>query len=289
MSRLLTHRLAPLIVLILGGIAIGFAPIFVRLAEVGPAAAAFWRMALAAPILVIMIRPAAADWQMANTAGLKFAALAGLVFACDLSFWHWSIKLTSVANATALANLAPVVVTALAWLLFREKPSRAFLLALVMAVSGGLIMAAANPHGEGRLLGDILGVTTCLWYGSYFIAMKAARSRVPTSLAMLVSTLVCAAVLLPIALILREPLLPASLNGWLACLGLALIVHVGGQGAISWSLGHLPTALTALVVLIQPVVAGALAWVLFGEALTALQIAGGALALGGVVIAQMKK
>ncbi len=289
MSPLFAHRLAPLVVLILGGIAIGFAPIFVRLAEVGPAAAAFWRMALAVPLLLAMIRPKAADWRTADRSGLKFAALAGLVFACDLSFWHWSIKLTSVANATALANLAPVVVTAFAWLLFQEKPSRTFVLALGMAVGGGLIMAAANPHGEGRLLGDILGVTTCLWYGSYFIAMKAARSRVSTSIAMLASTMVCAVVLLPIAVILREPLLPATLQGWLACLGLALIVHVGGQGAISWSLGQLPTALTALIVLIQPVVAGALAWVLFGEALTALQIAGGALALSGVVVGQMKK
>ena len=97
---------APLLILILGGMAIGLAPIFVRLAEVGPAAAAFWRMALAVPILAVFARNAPSASPDTRRAGLRFAVLAGAVFAADLTVWHWSITLTSVANATALANLA---------------------------------------------------------------------------------------------------------------------------------------------------------------------------------------
>ena len=115
-------RAAAMAALVFGAVAIGFAPIFVRLTETGPVAAGFWRLALALPLLA----PFAFGAPDGGRAGPPDRAilLAGVFFACDLAFWHYSIVLTSVANATVLANLTPIVVTVAGWWLFRERPAR---------------------------------------------------------------------------------------------------------------------------------------------------------------------
>jgi drug/metabolite transporter (DMT)-like permease len=100
-----SQRLA-LPALIVGGIAIGFSPIFVRLSELGPVATGFYRLFLALPLLWLWMRweGRAGEQDRANWLPL---AVPGLLFAGDIFFWHWSITYTTVANATLFANLAP--------------------------------------------------------------------------------------------------------------------------------------------------------------------------------------
>jgi len=276
-------RALPFIALVLGACAIGFVPNLVRLADTGPAAAGFWRMALSLPLLLpMMLRDGKGLTLRPSSASL----LAGLFFAGDLAFWHYGIRHTSVANATVLANLSPVVVTAVAWFAFRERPGRIFLAGLALALAGAWTMAAgARAGSSGALLGDLLSLTTAFWYALYFIAMRRARQGEGASRAMFWSSMATAPVMLIVALVMREPILPASALGWLACIGLA-VAHVAGQGSIAWALGRLPASIASVVVLAQPVVAAIVAWFLFHEGLTPLQMAGGVLTLVGVVIAQ---
>jgi drug/metabolite transporter (DMT)-like permease len=276
-------RALPFIALVLGACAIGFVPNLVRLADTGPAAAGFWRMALSLPILLpMMLRDGRGLTLRPSSASL----LAGLFFAGDLAFWHYGIRYTSVANATVLANLSPVVVTAVAWFAFRERPGRIFLAGLAVALAGAWTMAAgARAGSSGALLGDLLSLTTAVWYALYFIAMRRARQGEGASRAMFWSSMATAPVMLAVAVALGEPLIPASTLGWLACVGLA-VAHVAGQGSIARALGRLPASIASVVVLAQPVVAAIVAGFLFQEALTPLQMAGGVLTLIGVVIAQ---
>ena len=67
---------------------------------------------------------------------LRLAA-AGLFFAGDLSVWHWSLRLTSVANSTLLVNYAPLWVTFAGWWLFKDRIKKLFLAGLVSALLGG--------------------------------------------------------------------------------------------------------------------------------------------------------
>lgn len=277
------ERLKALVVLMAGAAIIGAAPILVRLADAGPAAAGFWRQAFALPLLALIVSRQAGGASRPSRAGLW----AGAMFALDLAFWHYSLAFTSVANATVLTNLTPVVVTAFAWLVFKEQPRRLFLLAVAIAVAGAWIMAAAKggTPGKAPLLGDALAIATTLWYALYMIAVAQARRAEGAIRVMFWSTLVSAPLLLIAALAMGERVTPGSAGGWAACLGLAL-VHVAGQGAIAWSLGRLPAAIASVVVLIQPVVATLLGWVLFSEALGAWQTVGAVLALSGIVLAQ---
>lgn len=276
----------PLGALVFGALVIGFTPILVRLADCGPAAAGFWRLTFAAPLLAVMAggRGGAVAVGRPSPAML----LAGIAFALDLLCWHYGIRYTSVANATVLPNLTPVLVTLAGWLLFKERPRPVFLVGLVAAVGGAVLMAeatAAAPVGPLPHLGDILSASTAVWYGLYFLAVRAARRTGSTLSVMLWSCLIGAPPLLAAAFLLHEQLLPASMLGWSAVAGLGL-AHVFGQGSIAWALGRLPAATAAVTVLVQPVAAASLAYFLFGEALTPWQTAGGALALVGVVVAQ---
>ncbi len=278
------HRALPFIALIVGACAIGFAPIFVRMTETGPAAAGFWRLFLALPVLALM---ALRDGRGAATPPGRMMLLAGLFFALDLSFWHYGVKLTSVANATVLTNLSPVVVTTVAWFLFRERPARIFIAGLTVALIGAGIMAggADVTRAINAPLGDVLSLATALWYAFYFIAMRSARQGAGASRAMFWSTAVSTPILLGVALAFGERIMPGSGAGWLACMGLA-VVHIAGQGSIAWALGRLPASTASVVVLAQPIVAAVAGWILFSEVLTPLQMLGGVLTLAGVVIAQ---
>lgn len=270
-------------VLLIGACIIGVSPILVRLAEAGPSAAGFWRLALSMPLLAVLALRAPGGLGRPP----PLALLAGLFFALDLGFWHYSVRYTSVTNATVLSNLTPVVVTAFAWIFLRQRPRGLFLVAVAAAVGGAWLMAADRGSGQllNQPLGDLLGVMTALWYSLYFLTMAQARKVDGTSRLMFWVSLAGAPLVLGAAVLLGEDLTPASLGGWAACIGLGLM-HVTGQGSIAWAMGRLPMATASVVVLIQPVVAAGLGWLIFAEAIGPLQAMGAAVTLAGVVLAQ---
>ena len=132
-----------LLLLIAGACVIGLAPILVRLAEAGSAATGFWRLFFSLPVLATLARRASGSIDRPSRLDL----LAGLVFALDLGFWHYGIANTSVGKATVLTNLTPVVVTALAWIVLKQRPARLFLAAVGLSVGGASIMALAKGAG----------------------------------------------------------------------------------------------------------------------------------------------
>ena len=270
--------------LVIGACVIGLAPIFVRLSGAGPAATGFWRLLFSLPILALLARHAGRGLAAPS----RFAIVAGAAFAFDLAFWHYGIINTSVSKATVLSNVTPVLVTAAAWLFFQAQPAPLFLVAVALSVTGAAVMALAKGSGAtgpNPLLGDILSTVTSVWYAIYFLAVGAARRHHTATQVMFWSSLTGVPVLLAGAWLLDEPLLPHAAGAWAVCAALGA-VHVGGQGAIAWSLGRLTPATAAVTVLVQPVVTTFLGWVLFGELLSAWQTVGAVLTLGGVVLAQ---
>lgn len=274
-------------VLVGGACIIGVAPILVRWAGAGPAATGFWRLTFALPLMAILaLRPGAGGEKARRPS--RAMLLAGAFFAADIACWHYGLHLTSVANATVLSNLTPVLVAGFAWLVHRERPSRLFALALVLAVGGSVLIGVAKGgggQGTDPPTGDALSTLTAVFYAGYFLCVRQARTGAGTPAVMLWSGLVSAPLLLIGAVALGERLTPAGASGWAAVAGLGLM-HVTGQGAIAWALGRLPTSLTAVVVLVQPVVAALLGWLLLGEAVTPMQALGGAVVLTGVALAQ---
>lgn len=282
---------AALPALVAGAIAVGASPIFVRISELGPFATAFWRVALALPVLFLWHAYETKTWtpRFPGTEA-RALALAGVLFAGDLIFWHLAIRHTTVANATLFANFSTVVVALGAWLLLAERLTPRFTGGLALALTGAVILSGAtfriNPD---YLLGDAYGLVTALFFGSYILAVRSARARTTAAGLMLWSGIVTAATLLAVTLAMGESLWPQSWNGWIVLVALAWVSHAGGQGLIAYALGHLPAGFSSLVVLLEPLAAAVLGWLILSEALTAQQALGGAIILAGVILARERR
>jgi drug/metabolite transporter (DMT)-like permease len=274
--------------LLAGATCIAASPIFVRLSEAGPTATAFWRVALAIPVLWLLyfMKPRAQAGRYGAQWPLLIAA--GFAFSGDLGFWHASIQHTSVANSTLLANLASIFVTLAAWIFLRERPSGLFLAGLAAALAGvAMLVHTSLEFSRTGLLGDALGVVTAIFYAGYILAVKGLRDRGETTLhLMAVTSTITAIFLFPAALASGDLMLPASAYGWSILLGLALVSHAAGQGLIAYALAHLPAAFSSVSLLLQPVMAAFFAYLVLSEGVVPLQILGGLVVLAGIYLAR---
>lgn len=289
MTDAAAQRLA-LAALVGGAVCIGFAPLWVRWSEAGPVATAFFRVALALPLagwIAARERPRPAADDADRRRRRLWLTGAGLMLAADLAAWHWSIRLTSVANATLLANLAPVFVTLGAWWLLRERPGGGFFAGMGLALAGAWLLTGASPGvGGSRAAGDALGLLTAVFYGAYQLCVARLRRDLGPGRILAWSCATCAPWLLALAWAAGESILPVTPRGWAILLGLALTAHVMGQGLITYGFAHLPASFSSLTLLLQPVVAALAGWWLLGERLTAWQATGGAVVLAALWLAR---
>lgn len=275
--------------LLIGAVAIAFAPVFVRLSEVGPTSTAFYRMALAVPALWLWLwmgRSKGGEPRLERREYTRLA-LAGFFFAGDMSLWHFSIHFTTIANATLLANLAPIFVTLFGYVLFKNRVTRLFIAGMGLALLGAMtLMGDSLQVSHQSFIGDLLGLAAAVFYASYILAIGRLRARLATRIIMFWSTLFCAAFLLPLTWISGEGMVPISAYGWWNLIGLALVAQVFGQGLIAYALAHLPASFSSVSLLFQPVVAALAAWAIFGEALGPMQGLGALVVLVGVALAR---
>lgn len=270
-----------------GAVGIAFAPIFVRLSEVGPSATAFHRVFLALPVFWLWTaferRHDAASAQPAKLKDSGPLLIAGLFFAIDLALWHWSIKYTSVANATLFANFAPLFVLLGARVFFAERITSRFVLALAIALAGtALVVGDSLKLTSSHVAGDLLGIGAAVFYGAYQLTIKHLRRTLSTATIMAWSGASASPALLLAAIASGENLLPSHATGWVVLIGLALVSQVGGQSLIAYGFAHLPASFSSLSLLLQPAVAAVLAWMLLGERLSLLQAVGGLVILCGI-------
>ncbi len=272
--------------LIIGIVAISFSPIFARLSEIGPVATAVDRLALPLPFFwAYMLARPEREWTQKRC--LLLISLAGALFAGDLAFWHWALKFTPVADATLLANISPVLVVALAWFLFDERVGRVFMLGGGVAIVGMVVLVARNVElSSTAILGDGLALVASLFYAAYLLTVARIRKYVSTLALMTIGSTVGAILLVPILLASEPALWPSTLYGWLVVGGLALLGQSIGQLLVMFAFAHVSSGLGALMLLMQPVVSAAGAWVILDEPIAPIQALGGLMILIGLSIAR---
>lgn len=272
------------LVAIAGALIISTSGPLVRLSDVSPATSALFRCAYAVPPMVVLAwlerrrlgplrgRPRALAWA------------AGLLFALDLLLWHHSIDYVGAGLATVLGNLQVFIVAFAAWAVFGERPTRAMVLATPVVFAGVVLISGvfdSAAYGADPVLGVVTGVATSIAYAGFLLLMKAGADRSAGPLAH--ATAVAAVTIAVLAPFLggadHAPSWPA--HGWL--LLLALGPQVLGWSLIAYSLPRQPAALTALLLLIQPMTTVALSAVALGERPSPLQLAGCAVVVAGVL------
>ena len=280
-----------LIALICGAVAMGASPVFVRHAEVGPLISAFWRVALGLPILLVWA------WAEAAFAGRRLqirfdtpVLFAGFFFAGDLIFWHLAIVNTTMANATLMSCLAPLWVLLFSGMFIGENVTRNSFYGLALCLAGAaMLIGSSYTVDASRILGDVYGLITSVFFGLYFLATRVGRRTQGSGAFLFASTIVTTMILLLVAISTGGAFLPESLSGYLSLLSLGVISHAGGQGLLAVALGSLTAAFSSLVIFIEAVAAAKFGWILFGEKMGGWELFGAVLVLGGIWIARPGK
>lgn len=280
-------QLVAFLALVTGAVAMGCSPILVRLADVGPFASAFWRVFLALPPLYLWMRLANEPAPTDPPAYHRAVIWSGIAFAGDLLFWHLAILGTTIANATLLATMAPVWVFLVSFLFLGHRVRRLELAGLLVCILGGaLLIRDSFEFAPARLMGDAQALATSLFFGLYIVAITQARRYAGAAQITFWSTAVTSVLLLVVALLAQEQVLPGSVMGWGVLIGLACVSQAAGQGLLAYALGRLPVAFSSLVVFLEAVAAALFGWIIFREALAPLQWFGGILVLLGIWLAR---
>jgi drug/metabolite transporter (DMT)-like permease len=209
-----THSLA-LAALLVGGLVMGFSPVFVREAEVGAFASAFWRVLFALPLLYVWARiEKRQDPTSKSFAITPSLLLAGVMFSGDLIFWHLAILNTTMANATFMVCLSPVWVAVFSGIFLNEPINKQAWLGLAICLIGlAMLINSSLTIDPSRLIGDIYGLITSFFLGFYFLAMRRGRRNLKSGALFFGSTVITTIVLLIAALAAGDRLIPDTSSG----------------------------------------------------------------------------
>jgi drug/metabolite transporter (DMT)-like permease len=268
--------------LLLGSALLALGPMFVRMADTGPIASAFWRMALALPLLAIMARFGPKSSGPMTPVLILIIAASGLLFAADLASWHIGIMQTKMANATLFGNSASLIFPIYGFVVARVWPARRQVLALVMAAAGAvLLMGRSAELSPEHLVGDLLSLLAGVFYAAYFVAIARARETLAPLPLLAASTFASAAPLLVLANVMGEQVMPTH---WVPLIALALCSQVFGQGLMVYALGRMSPLVIGLSLLTQPIIAALTGWLMFAETLGPLDLVGAALVALALVL-----
>jgi drug/metabolite transporter (DMT)-like permease len=274
----------------MGIAAISCAAIFVRLAlgeGVPSLSIAAWRLILASIILL----PYAWATRRAEIRDLTrrevvLVIASGIFLGLHFAAWIASLGLTSVASSVVLVSMGPVFVGLGSWLFLRERLQRAMALGIIMAAMGSIVISWRDlGQGQDQLLGDLLALLGAVMIGGYLMIGRKVRAK--RSLVIYIALVYAVAMLtmLLIVAVAQVPMFGFGPAAYFWILALGLISQLIGHSTLNWALRHLSATYVSIVTLAEPIGAGILAYLIFGESVTLATFVGAALVLGGILIA----
>lgn len=276
---------------LLGVVAVSFAAIFIRLCQAPPLAVAFYRMALAAVVLLpLMVHRGWSQLAGLRKAALARALLAGLFLGIHMGVWVSSLYFTSVASSVILVSTQSIFAILLSHLVIKEKVSGGVLLAVLIALAGSVLIGGSDMSlGRETLLGDGLALAGALMAALYMVTGRRVRQELPL-LPYVFLVYSTAAVLLGICcLVFRVKMTgyPGQTYLWLVLL--ALVPTLVGHTLFNWTLKYLPAYVIGVSLLGEPIGSTVLAYFVFGEVPALLAFVGGVMVLGGLYLLVRKE
>jgi drug/metabolite transporter (DMT)-like permease len=274
--------------LIIGIICISFSPIFVKLAIAPPVTSGFYRIFVAWLVLApycIIKRNLKIGYK-----DLAVAVLGGIVFGADIAVWNLSLMKISATISTLIANLAPVWVGLLSFLILRKRSGILFWAGTGVAILGMIILVGAGNilHLQFNI-GLVYALIASLFYAIYIMITKGILKKISTLTFMFYNMLGASLFLLLICGYQGYELLHFSTNTWLCMIGMGLICQLAGWITINYSLNYLEATKVSIALLSQTVIAGVWAMLFLAEKLEFKEIAGSVVVLAGIAITFLKK
>lgn len=272
--------------LILANIILALGPVLVRLADVGPVAAAFWRLAIAMPFLFALALPRLRRSRLSR-GQWAIVVIAGICFAADLASWHLGIGHTKVANATLFGNASALMLPLWGLVVLREKVSKLQIGALALAATGAaILMGSSYELSPANLKGDLFCLLAGVLYTTYLLLIQDARKRLDSWSVLAVVSLAGALPLLLAASAMGETVMPQN---WTPLVLLALSSQIVGQGLLTYALGCFSPLVLGLSLLLQPAIAALAGWLLFGETLNMTDVVGAIAVAAALVLVRLPR
>jgi drug/metabolite transporter (DMT)-like permease len=271
--------------LIAGNLVLALGPWMVRLADVGPVASGFWRVALAVPFLLLLARRQRAGREPPSRSLVAIVAVGGLFFAADLAAWHVGIGLTKLANASLFGNASSFILVVYGFVMLRQLPRKVQAIALVLAAGGaGLLMGSSYELSPKNFTGDLFTLAAGLLYTGYLVAVDRARRTMAPMPVLAIATMAATLPLLLLALALGQKVMP---DDWTPLLILSFGSQVVGQGLLVYAVGYLSPVVVGLGLLAQPAAGAVIGRLAYGETFSLADAVGAALIAVALVLIRL--
>jgi drug/metabolite transporter (DMT)-like permease len=305
---------APFIPLLLGIMAIGFAPIFIKWseAEISPGAITFNRLWISSLVFGIWngislirrrwsinslsinlpsINSPSISPQPYNLQVLGLLLIIGIAFSGKHLLWAWSLTQTSVANSIAIIYaLVPPLSALGGWIFFQRRVETQFLMGMTIAIGGAIAIGVNDfSNSSHQIQGDLLALLTAVLSPFYLLTMEKLLTQFETKTLIFWCSTIGALLTLPILIVVGERLFPLSWQGWCSVIALALVCQVMGQGLIAYSLNFLSSGMVAVTMLLDPVLSALLAWAILSEKITILNGVSCCIVLFGIYLTIISK
>jgi len=278
----------PYIALFISIISVSFAAIFIVSAEAPPLTIAFYRLFFTTLLVftfIIFDRNRRKEISSLPPSQIIFMSLIGIILAAHFALWISSLEKTSVASSVILVTAHPVLVTPLAYLLFKEKPSLVNVGGIAISLIGVSILVTGN-YGirSSTLEGNILAMLGGAAAGLYILGGRKMRSNVSTFSYAFVVYAVASVTLLAMCLAFSSPLYGISMRDYGIIFLMALVSGMFGHTLYNYSLRYVHASLASVSLLGEPLGSAMLAFALpwIHQVPTVYTLAGGMLVIAGI-------
>ncbi len=281
-------------------IAIGLAPIFMKLSEgeISPNGTIFNRLWISSLVFGVwnglsVINQRLSNNQQADEQNpytiqiLGLLLLMGSFFAGKQLLWAWSLTQTSVVNSMIIIHaLIPLLTAVGGWILFGRRPDRQFFLGMSIAIAGATFIGIHDLWDSiNKLQGDIFSVMSAILSAGYLLIMEQLLSKFTTKTLLLWCSTIGTVLTMTVLVVTLDNFFPMSWKGWFSVISLALVCQVIGQGLIAYALNQLSSGVVAVTMLLDPILSGFFAWAILSEKLSILNGISCCIVLLGIYLA----
>lgn len=274
------------LLLLVGVICGSTAVIMIKASTEQPFLLAAYRLLIAAAILSpFFFRDLANIPESYGWKQLSWTLPPAVFLAFHFMSWIVGARMTTVANASLIANLTPVAMPFFVWLVFREKIRRQEVVGTAFTLAGLLVLTGSNLRiSDTNFQGDLICLVSMLGFAAYLAFGRKNGARLSLWLYMVPLYTIAGLICLVCALFEVNPIKPYTFTNVLLIIGLGVIPTVLGHTILNFSLKYFRGQVVSVTNLTQPIFATLLGFFIFGEAPRPLFYLAAVIIITGVLI-----
>ena len=256
--------------------------ILAKYIDMGSLAIGFYRFAFFGLMIIAWMRMRGTPFRLRI---IRDSMWGGIALGADIALFFSAVKLTSIVNATIIGSMQPIVVGVIAAKFFGERIGLRNVAWSVVALGGTVVVVASSSDGgTGDLRGDLLAVGAMLTWSAYFIASKNSKKTMTSTEFTAGTALWTMAICAPLGFVFGQDMSWPSATNWGWLVVMAVSSGLIGHAMMNWSLVRIPLWVGSTFTLLIPVFSALLAWMVLGEAVTAVQGIAMAVVIGALAV-----